>query len=336
MASFDPVELAEAIRHEFIVDDDSGLCAKILRHPARKSKPGGLPLNFRSAADSDSDSDGYSPCYLATADTQSTYELIQERLRTLAIDSEQSSADDEDNLARSSKTAVATQTTSEPDSELLEKADFVIRTDLAAYARFAATIKKFFCRLLEKADFVIRPDLAAYARFAATDTEKSRKLLVFYSLEDSASSEQQNFALIIYARPETRISDLVGLCCYEYARNQKTNEIGDVSDYHLLMAEESGEIDRDFPAVDGHHLLSELGACWSTVALVKRRSRMDSRLPSIRVTVFVFKCICAFIELATVSQLQLIDNFLLELGIIWVGQVSLDQGDAVLLGTSKL
>uniref|UniRef100_A0A915ANK2 Target of rapamycin complex 2 subunit MAPKAP1 n=1 Tax=Parascaris univalens TaxID=6257 RepID=A0A915ANK2_PARUN len=40
--------------------------------------------------------------------------------------------------------------------------------------------------------------------------------------------------------------------------------------YRLLMAEENGEVDRDLPPVDGHRCLSELGSCWSTVALVHR------------------------------------------------------------------
>lgn len=37
------------------------------------------------------------------------------------------------------------------------------------------------------------------------------------------------------------------------------------------MAEENGEVDRDLPAIDGHRLLNELGTCWSTIALEKRR-----------------------------------------------------------------
>uniref|UniRef100_A0A0M3IUK7 PH domain-containing protein n=1 Tax=Ascaris lumbricoides TaxID=6252 RepID=A0A0M3IUK7_ASCLU len=36
------------------------------------------------------------------------------------------------------------------------------------------------------------------------------------------------------------------------------------------MAEENGEVDRDLPPIDGHRCLSELGSCWSTVALVHR------------------------------------------------------------------
>lgn len=44
----------------------------------------------------------------------------------------------------------------------------------------------------------------------------------------------------------------------------------DPSYYRLLMAEENGEVDRDLPPIDGHRCLSELGSCWSTVALVHR------------------------------------------------------------------
>lgn len=40
----------------------------------------------------------------------------------------------------------------------------------------------------------------------------------------------------------------------------------------MLMAEDNGEVDYDLPAIDGHRLLSELGSCWSTVAIVPRSS----------------------------------------------------------------
>ncbi|VDN88057.1 unnamed protein product, partial [Brugia pahangi] len=58
MACFDPDELADFIRYQCIINaDDNGLCKKILRPPARKAKPGGLPLNFRSTDDSDTSSE---------------------------------------------------------------------------------------------------------------------------------------------------------------------------------------------------------------------------------------------------------------------------------------
>uniref|UniRef100_A0AAF5PYM6 Target of rapamycin complex 2 subunit MAPKAP1 n=1 Tax=Wuchereria bancrofti TaxID=6293 RepID=A0AAF5PYM6_WUCBA len=264
MACFDPDELADFIRYQCIINaDDNGQCKKILRPPARKAKPGGLPLNFRSTDDSDTSSEEHSPCYLATPDCQSTYELLQERLRSRIQENDLSVQNDENKEMKND--AVNTQLST---SDL----EFFQCDDISCSSSPLPAKKSIIGLLLEKADFVIRSDLAAYARFAASDIENGRKLLVFYPFAESEPGSSKCFSLIIYAQCEICISDLVGLCCYEYARIRRTNSIESVTQYHLLMAEENGEVDRDLPAIDGHRLLNELGSCWSTVALEKRRS----------------------------------------------------------------
>ncbi|KAK6104860.1 PAP2 family protein [Brugia pahangi] len=264
MACFDPDELADFIRYQCIINaDDNGLCKKILRPPARKAKPGGLPLNFRSTDDSDTSSEEHSPCYLATPDYQSTYELLQERLRSRIQENDLSVQSDENKEIKND--AVKTQLST---SDL----EFFQCDDRSCSSSPLPAKKSIIGLLLEKTDFVIRSDLAAYARFAASDIKNGRKLLVFYPFAESEPGSSKCFSLIIYAQCEICISDLVGLCCYEYARIRRTNSIESVTQYHLLMAEENGEVDRDLPAVDGHRLLNELGACWSTVALEKRQN----------------------------------------------------------------
>ncbi|EJD74287.1 PAP2 superfamily protein [Loa loa] len=264
MACFDPDELADFIRYQCIINaDDDGQCRKILRPPSRKAKPGGLPLNFRSAADSDTSSGEHSPCYLATADCESTYELLQERLRSRIQEYELLGLDDEEKVVKNSTVDAWPSTT---DLEFFQCGD------ISCTPSPPPVQKSITALLLEKTDFVIRSDLAAYARFATPDIENGRKLLVFYPFVEPEPKSGKCFSLTIYAQCDICISDLVGLCCYEYARCQRTNDIGSVAQYHLLMAEENGEVDRDLPPVDGHRLLSELGSCWSTIALEKRRS----------------------------------------------------------------
>ncbi|KAM3718419.1 Stress-activated map kinase-interacting protein [Dirofilaria immitis] len=264
MACFDTEELVNYIRHQCIINaNDNGLCKKIIRPPVRKAQPGGLPLNFRSAADSDTSSGEYSPCYLATPNCESTYELLQERLRLRIQQADLSDPDDEKNVMKSN-TDVARPNT--PDLEFFQY------RDISCIPSPLPVKKSITALLLEKTDFIVRPDLAVYARFAAPDIENGRKLLVFYPFAEPKLDNGKCFSLTIYAQRETCISDLVGLCCYEYARCRRTNDIESVSQYHLLMAEENGEVDRGLPTVDGHRLLSELGSCWSTIALEKRQS----------------------------------------------------------------
>lgn len=57
------------------------------------------------------------------------------------------------------------------------------------------------------------------------DIENGRKLLVFYPFAEPESGTGKCFSLTIYAQCEICISNLVGLCCYEYARCQRTNNI---------------------------------------------------------------------------------------------------------------
>ncbi|VDO52288.1 unnamed protein product [Onchocerca flexuosa] len=182
----------------------------------RKAKPGGLPLNFRSAADSDTSSEEYSPCYLATPNCESTYELIQERLRSRIQQIDLSDLDDEDKAVKNGATDGCSST---PDSEFFQC------KDISSIPSPFSVKKSITALLLEKTDFMIRSDLAAYARFAAPDIEKSRKLLVFYPFAKPESDNGKCFSLTIYAQCDIRISDLVGLCCYEYARCQRTNDI---------------------------------------------------------------------------------------------------------------
>ncbi|VDK73520.1 unnamed protein product [Litomosoides sigmodontis] len=271
MACFDPEELVDFVRHQCIINaDDDSRCKKILQSPSRKAKPGGLPLNFRSVADSDTSSGEHSPRYSATADFESTYGFIQERLNSRFEKNDFLDLDDE-NKAVMSNAVDALPCTS--DLEFFQCTD-------VSYVPSPISVET----LLEKTDFLIRSDLASYARFAAPDIENGRKLLVFYSFAKLESSSCKCFSLTIYAQCEICVSDLIGLCCYEYARCRKTNNIGSVTHYHLLMAEENGEVDRDLPPIDGHRLLNELGSCWSTIALEKHQGLDRSEM--INVTVY--------------------------------------------------
>uniref|UniRef100_A0A0M3IGQ2 Movement protein n=1 Tax=Ascaris lumbricoides TaxID=6252 RepID=A0A0M3IGQ2_ASCLU len=122
MAFFDTADLIDAVRHEFGIDDESGLCAKILPRPSsgifgvkgirrsdpsaldlfrmrrtsqkalRRAKPGGLPLCFRQEDSYESDEEQYSPGYVAYFDEQSTRGIIDTRLRSKTNESDISSA----------------------------------------------------------------------------------------------------------------------------------------------------------------------------------------------------------------------------------------------------
>ncbi|CAG9536287.1 unnamed protein product [Cercopithifilaria johnstoni] len=273
MACFDSEELTDFIRHQCIINaDDDSRCKKILKPPSRKAKPGGLPLNFRPEDDSDTSSGEYSPCYLASANCESTYELIEERLRSRIQKNDLLGLDDEDEAVKNNPVDA------QPSTSNLE---FFQCSDVSRIPLSFPVKKSVTALLLEKTDFLISSDLASYARFAAPDIENGRKLLVFYPFVELESSSGKCFSLTIYAQCDICISDLIGLCCYEYARCRKTNNIGSATHYHLLMAEKNGEVDRDLPPIDGNRLLNELGSCWSTIALEKKRNLNCSEMTNV-------------------------------------------------------
>ncbi|VDK54509.1 unnamed protein product [Anisakis simplex] len=120
------------------------------------------------------------------------------------------------------------------------------------------------------------------------DASSGRQLMVFYPFADAKNDETLGCMLNLRVLPKTKISDLIGFCCYAYMRNNRTPPISDPSQYRLLMAEENGEVDRDLPPIDGHRSLAELGSCWSTVALVHRSEITSAPVHSEVTVMFAF------------------------------------------------
>ncbi|VDN02355.1 unnamed protein product [Thelazia callipaeda] len=270
MACFGADDLTDFIRYECAVEaGDDDHCKEILKWNSRKQIPGGLPLHFRLSADSDSSSEEYSPSYLISDDCESTFELIQEQLSKKIKEN--------DLLGRNEESKeVGDDVTEKQLSEPISK--FFQSKDISTIPSSHPVEKSTTALLLERTDFIVRSDLAAYARFAAPEIDAGRKLLVFYPFAGpEPGNENICFSLTVCALCDIRVFDLVGLCCYEYARYRKTNNLEPVSHYHLLMAEENGEIDEGLPAIDGYRLLNELGSCWSTVALVKSLTTSNFR-----------------------------------------------------------
>ncbi|VDM39025.1 unnamed protein product [Toxocara canis] len=288
MAFLSAADLIDAVRHEFGVDDESGLCAKILSRPRRRAKPGGLPLGFRQEDSYESDDDQYSPEYQATYptllayfDELSTRGIIDSRLRSKTIESEKSGLTKGD--VQCSNVIVAGRFLTNESVELKSSC-----LDLLKYRDPSEAIldsSSLTSRLLKESHQTVVPALAAYAKFESADVSTARELLVFYPFADACKDERYGCALRVRVQPQTRVVDLIGFCCYAYMRSGRTPSISNPSEYRLLMAEENGEVDRDLPPIDGHRCLFELGSCWSTVALV-HRSEISSNASDNKVTVY--------------------------------------------------
>uniref|UniRef100_A0A915AM87 Target of rapamycin complex 2 subunit MAPKAP1 n=4 Tax=Parascaris univalens TaxID=6257 RepID=A0A915AM87_PARUN len=235
-----------------------------MRNIYRRAKPGGLPLGFRQEDSHESDGEQYSPGYVAYFDEQSTRGIIDTRLRSKTNESDISSA---------AKAGISCSNIIVP-GDFSDSAEMKSPySDLIKYRNPSEVNNDFISRtsrLLKASPQTTVQTLAVYAKFESADVASARELLVFYPFADTRKDERHGCALRIRVQPQIRVSDLIGVCCYAYMRNSRTPPISDPSYYRLLMAEENGEVDRDLPPVDGHRCLSELGSCWSTVALVHR------------------------------------------------------------------
>ncbi|KAK6737705.1 hypothetical protein RB195_020048 [Necator americanus] len=92
MAFSDEQELIDQIRHDLRMEDDSGMCTRVVLPERRRAKYGGLPLNFRSATSSDDEDEpsnsGYCDFEIPLVEESAlTSEIIDGRLRSRTIES---------------------------------------------------------------------------------------------------------------------------------------------------------------------------------------------------------------------------------------------------------
>uniref|UniRef100_A0A0N5AM75 CRIM domain-containing protein n=1 Tax=Syphacia muris TaxID=451379 RepID=A0A0N5AM75_9BILA len=277
MAYFCPSDLIDAIRYEFGVEDETGVSMKVVPRPTRRSKPGGLPLNFRSDNASFSNDEEYSPNFFIHPEDLIPDTVTDTRIRSRTIDSDKSSA------VGSVKCPNVIIPGTLPTEGCQQEAGFLQLREVPSAIECHQSLTM---KLVRENTEVIDPNLASYAKFESTDPAQSRKLVVFFPFAEALPEEHYGCMLNVSVYSHTAVTDLIGLCCYVYMRNHRKPDISDPSLFQMLMAEDNGEVDEDLPAIDGHRLLSELGLCWSTVAVVPRLSTNSSGSDKTKIIVY--------------------------------------------------
>ncbi|XP_077506881.1 SAPK-interacting protein 1 isoform X2 [Amblyomma americanum] len=104
-------------------------------------------------------------------------------------------------------------------------------------------------RQLEKFPVAPNNPFNEYTRFDGKVSEPAhRRINVFMSM---LPPDERGFPIMVSALPGARIHDLIGLVCWHYTNEGRSPKLKpSVSHYCLRIAEESGEIDEDFPALD--------------------------------------------------------------------------------------
>lgn len=262
MAYLDDDEIIATIRHEMRLEDEDGRCNDVLPPVFRRAKNGGLPLDFRSIKrGEEDDEDGrQSPGYTIPIEEEvsSTRELITTRLRSRTTDSGQLA--DELEAARN-------------NAECSLEADRVLYVE-----RPAAEVER---RLRERqqagpsalsralgdavaAAAAAGPE-AAYRAFLVHEGEStsphSKAITIVYAIPEaeSANNGGEVMTITITIKSNATVADLIGLACYKFAEQTGVAPSAPLNAMQLYIAEESGEIDEDFPPIEAHKQIGDFG-----------------------------------------------------------------------------
>ncbi|XP_072176722.1 target of rapamycin complex 2 subunit MAPKAP1-like [Diadema setosum] len=115
---------------------------------------------------------------------------------------------------------------------------------------------------------------ADYAKFdgkAHAVTGAVKKIEIFLTMFEG--SIRDSFLNVVVTN-NARVQDLIGLICWHYTNKGLRPELREnVENYCLMIAEEDGEVDMDFPALDSKEAISKFG--FNTLALVEKDVPQD-------------------------------------------------------------
>lgn len=113
-----------------------------------------------------------------------------------------------------------------------------------------------------------------------------KKIAIFL---DMCEGDSREFPLVIQVVCTAKVSEVIGLICWHYKNEGYEPPLRDTIDnYCLMIAEEDGEVDDDFPALDNKEAISKFG--FSTLALVEKEPVLpddDSKLSGKDETIIV-------------------------------------------------
>ncbi|XP_071821013.1 target of rapamycin complex 2 subunit MAPKAP1-like isoform X1 [Apostichopus japonicus] len=93
---------------------------------------------------------------------------------------------------------------------------------------------------------------------------------------DMCEGDAREFPLEIQVVGTAKVSEVIGLICWHYKNEGYEPPLRDsIDNYCLMIAEEEGEVDDDFPALDCKEAISKFG--FSTLALVEKASVLPDK-----------------------------------------------------------
>ncbi|XP_064649782.1 target of rapamycin complex 2 subunit MAPKAP1-like isoform X2 [Lineus longissimus] len=107
-----------------------------------------------------------------------------------------------------------------------------------------------------------------YARFDGRNypSIQVKKIGIFLTMLDE---DERAFPMVVVVLSTSKVIELIGLICWQYNNeNRKPKLKEDLDIYDLYIAEDDGEVDNDFPAIDKREPISKFG--FTRMALVEK------------------------------------------------------------------
>ncbi|GFS72957.1 target of rapamycin complex 2 subunit MAPKAP1 [Nephila pilipes] len=145
------------------------------------------------------------------------------------------------------------------------------KKDLSKPKEANQQVKSALSEALELFPAVPNNPFGEYARFdgRVNRSAPSKKILIYLTMLPPA---ERNYGMEVICLSNAKVHDLIGLICWMYTNEGKKPKLKpSVSNYCLKIAEETGEVDEDFPNLDANEYVGKFG--FPCLALIERETK---------------------------------------------------------------
>jgi len=128
--------------------------------------------------------------------------------------------------------------------------------------------KSLLSEQLEKFPTLPNNPFSEFAKFdgSAYAGIPTKKLRIYLTM---LMDDDRNFPMTVVTIITAKVQELIGLICWQYTNENRQPELKDnIDNYSLCIAEETGEVDLDFPSLDPKEAISKFG--FTDLALVEK------------------------------------------------------------------
>lgn len=155
------------------------------------------------------------------------------------------------------------------------------KKDLTSVRENKLPVKSALSEALERFPAVTNNPFNEYARFDGRINRNvaSKQILIYLTM---LPPNERNYAMEVVCLSSAKVQELVGLICWMYTSEGKLPKLqSPVSNYCLKIAEETGEVDEDFPNLDGNEFVGKFG--FPCLALIERANKSAALLVTVHI-----------------------------------------------------